>query len=274
MEIVSLLEKVPAVVWSAILASALTLAGVMLSNRSNTKRLLTQLEHDAGQKAKDRMATLHRDVYLKLAEEMARASSFVGKISQVDPVKENVAEGLSELFAVGAKAQLIAEAGTSRLITELTTGYGEMVIRLLGAVTPVHDFNMDIRIASQHIEKSLAEANRAIDEMRQMNESGRLEADRFEALQRSIDHSMAMADDFSARRDEYWKGQISANKSFVLAMLGEMRKIGPLQARAMAALRRELGLSSDEDDCEKQVDEDWQRMDALLRATIDKIDEN
>lgn len=273
MELLSLLSRVPAVIWSALLASALTLTGVMLSNRSNTRRLLTQLEYDATQKAKDRMATLHREVYLKLAEEMARASSFLGKISQLDPVKENIADGLAELFAVGAKAQLIAQPETSQLVTELTGRYGEIVMRLLGAVSPVHDFSTKIRIASEHIEKNHAEANRALAEMRQMNESGNPDPSRFQALHRSIDGSMKMADHFSTQRDEFWIGHMAANRDFNIALLEQMRTVGPLQAKTMAALRTELGLPSEAGDYQARIDENWQRMDALLKETMSKIAE-
>lgn len=271
MEIFSLLERVPAIIWSALLASGLTLTGVMLSNRSNTKRLLTQLEHDATQKAKDRMATLHREVYLRLAEEMARASSFLGKISQLDPANENIADGLAELFAAGAKAQLIAQPETSRLITELTARYGEMVMRLLGAVSPVHDFSIRIRISTEHLERAQSEVNRALSEMREMNESGNPNAARFEALQRSIEHSMQMVDDFAAQRDGFWSGHIAANREFNIALLEQMRNVGPLQAQTMAALRSELGLSSEAGEYQARIDENWQRMDALLKETMDKI---
>ena len=243
----------------------------MLSNRSNTKRLIKQLEHDASQKSKDRMATLHRDVYLKLAEEMARSGSFLGRLSQLDPTKENIADGLSELFSVGAKAQLIAQPDTSRLVTELTAQYGEMVMRLLGAVSPVHDFSIKIRLASEHLEKSQVEANRALAEMRQMNESGNPDPARFHALQRSIDSSMQQADSYAKQRDTFWQGHIAASRDFNLAMLEEMRKVGPLQARTMAALRNELGLQSDAGDYERQIDENWQRMDAQLRQAMERI---
>ena len=271
MEFLTLLERVPAVIWSALLASGLTLTGVMLSNRSNTKRLLTQLEHDATQKAKDRMATLHREVYLRLAEEMARASNFLGKIAQLDPAKENIADGLAELFAAGAKAQLIAQPATSRLIAELTARYGEMVMRLLGAVSPVHDFNIKIRIATEHLEKNQQEANRALAEMREMNESGNPDPARFAALQRSIEHAMSMVDDLAAQRDGFWSGHMAAHRNFNVALLEQMRNIGPLQAETMAALRSELGLPSDASEYQARIDENWQRMDSLLKETMSKI---
>src|SRR3546814_14894570 len=45
MQIPCLLTQIPNVVWAALLASGLTLLGVMLSNWSNTKRLIKQLPH-------------------------------------------------------------------------------------------------------------------------------------------------------------------------------------------------------------------------------------
>lgn len=271
LELLAYLERVPAIIWSALLASALTLTGVMLSNRSNTKRLITQLEHDASQKTKDRMATLHREVYLKLAEEMARASSFLGRLSQIDPAKENIASGLSELFAVGAKAQLIAQPETSKLVAELTAQYGEVVMRLLGEISPIQRLNTKIRSTSELLEHSHAEANRALAEMKRINESGISDPVRIDALSRSIDNSMQAADRLSDEREQHWDAHEEALRNFNIALLDQLHTIGPLQARVMTAIRAELGLGSGGIDPQKAVDESWRRMDALLRETMGRI---
>ena len=60
--IYSLIATVPAVVWSGVIAAVLTLSGVFSSNWSNTYHLKLQLEHDSNEKAKERKATLRRDV--------------------------------------------------------------------------------------------------------------------------------------------------------------------------------------------------------------------
>ena len=58
--LLSFLSSIPAVVWSGLIASFLTLGGVLISNRSNTNRLLLQLQHDATEKTKERTAALRR----------------------------------------------------------------------------------------------------------------------------------------------------------------------------------------------------------------------
>src|SRR3546814_17485477 len=119
MQIPCLLTQIPNVVWAALLASGLTLLGVMLSNWSNTKRLIKQLSHDSNEKERDRINALRKDVYLRAAEEAAKVSSYLGKIPQLDQSKENIADGLSEFFGVAAKLQLVSQPETSNLAGEL-----------------------------------------------------------------------------------------------------------------------------------------------------------
>jgi len=245
----------------------------MLSNRSNTKRLRTQLDHDADQKARDRMAVLHREVYLNLAEAMARAANYLGKAARIDPAKENFADGFADFFAASAKAQLIAQPQTARLLTELTARYGEMVMRLVGAAMPVHDANINVRLATEQIDNYRADANRSLQELRQLGESGVPDAARFQALQLSIDQHMKMADKVCASRDAYWKEQAAAHRQFQTAMFAEMRDLGPIQSKTMAALRKELGLLSEIGDYEKSSLENWKRIDTQLGALMGKLDE-
>ena len=61
------IESVPDVVWAAVIASIITLSGVIAANISNTNRLKLQLGHDSREKEKDRKMTLRREVYLQAA---------------------------------------------------------------------------------------------------------------------------------------------------------------------------------------------------------------
>src|SRR3546814_435004 len=147
-------------------------------NWSNTKRLIKQLSHDSNEKERDRINALRKDVYLRAAEEAAKVSSYLGKIPQLDPSKENIADGLSEFFGVAAKLQLVSQPETSNLAGELVTRYGEILMILLARASPVHDLNTDIRIASDFYDRNQAEVARALAEMTQLNESGEKNQDR------------------------------------------------------------------------------------------------
>ena len=130
-EVVEWLRSIPDVIWSGVVASIITLTGVFISNSSNTRRLRLQLHHDAVERQKERVNALRRDVYLKAAEEISRANSYLASLTQLDVTKSNVADGLKEFFAISAKLQLVAEPKTALLVNDLTAAYGELDI--LGA---------------------------------------------------------------------------------------------------------------------------------------------
>lgn len=266
------LTKIPDVVWSGLLAAALTLAGVMLSNRSNTKRLIRQLSHDSQEKNKDRINALRKDVYLKAAEETAKVNGYLGKIPQIDPTKENIAEGLSEFFAVAAKLQLVSQPETSQLAGELVTRYGEILLVLLAKASPIHDLNTDIRIAGEFYDRNQAEATRALAEMTQLNESGRPDPSRFDALQRTFDHAQKAANDYSEDRSEAYAKHGVAMRDYTIALINEMRSVGTLQVRLAAAIRGELSLTTDLAEYEARLQANFERMDKAMQDLLAKLE--
>lgn len=274
MSVLELLRNVPAVVWSAGLASLLTLLGVMASNASNTRRLIRQLNHDAEQKRNDRMATLHRDVYLQAAEEVAKAGSYLGKLSQIDPTETNLADGLSGLFAASAKVQLIAQPEASNLVGQLAGRYGELLIRLLQHVMPVHDLNSKIRLTSDDLKSHQLEAQRVLNEMRQANEAGTMTSTKWAALEGTFEFTQEWIDTRSKERDELWAKHFEANKQFHITLFSEMRELFPAQLRAMAALRSELGLETDMEGQLQRIQYDSERMDQQIRAMLEHLSES
>ena len=52
--ILDAIKLVPNVIWAAIIASLLTLIGVVLTNIDNNRRLIKQLEHEGAQRDKER----------------------------------------------------------------------------------------------------------------------------------------------------------------------------------------------------------------------------
>lgn len=135
--LINFIQSIPDVVWSAVIASILTLSGVLISNWSNTNRLKLQLRHDAAQKTTERTAALRRDVYLQAAEELTRANSYLASLPQADLTKTNAAEGLQGFFAAAAKLQLVAEPKTALLVDQIVAEYGELLLRVFAATIPL-----------------------------------------------------------------------------------------------------------------------------------------
>lgn len=273
MQIPCLLTQIPNVVWAALLASGLTLLGVMLSNWSNTKRLIKQLSHDSNEKERDRINALRKDVYLRAAEEAAKVNSYLGKIPQLDPSKENIADGLSEFFGVAAKLQLVSQPETSNLAGELVTRYGEILMILLAKASPVHDLNTDIRIASDFYDRNQAEVTRALAEMTQLNESGEKNPARFAALERSLKNAQEAADHFHTERSKAYAQHASAMREYMITLFQEVRSVARLQMQLSAAIRGELNLTTDMAAYETRLQENFERMDNAVQGLLAHLEE-
>src|ERR1051325_8996126 len=120
----------PPVIWStvsgligAVIALIGALGGVALSNVSHSKRLRIQLQHDAAENAKERKAQLRRDVYLVAVEEIAKVTSHLGSLAQVDVTTTNPADALKGFQGATAKLVLVAEPKTALLVSDLASKY-------------------------------------------------------------------------------------------------------------------------------------------------------
>lgn len=242
--LIDLLSLVPSVVWSGLIASIVTLGGVMISNASNTKRLLKQLEHDADQKERDRLNNLRKEVYLKAAEETAKVGGFFARIPSIDPVTQNIGDGLSEFQSASAKLQLVAQPEAVALARELNVKYGEILLQLLKESTPIHHINIQIKISDSFFEKNQTEASRIIAEMKQINESGKNNSEKFIALKNSLDESQSLADHFSKKRAELYRLHETSLKSYTTELMEQIKLVVPLQDALMVAIRKELDLVS------------------------------
>ncbi len=273
MQIPCSLTQIPDAVWAALLASGLTLLGVMLSNWSNTKRLTKQLSHDSSEKEKDRINALRKDVYLRAAEEAAKVSGYLGKIPQLDPSKENIADSLSEFFGVAAKLQLVSQPETSNLAGELVTRYGEILMMLLAKASPVHNLNADIRIASESYDRNQAEVVRALAEMTQLNESREKNPVRFAALEQSFKNAQEAANHFNTERSQAYAKHAEAMREYMIALFQELRSVARLQMQLSAAIRGELNLTTDMAAYEIRLQNNFERMDRAVQGLLVHLEE-
>jgi hypothetical protein len=247
MTISDLVLKIPDVVWSGIIASVLTLSGVLLSNRSNTNRLLLQLHHDATEKDKQRKADLRREVYLKAAEELVKASAHLGSIPQIDLAKTNAADGLQGLFAALAKFQLVSEVHTSALASQLSGKYAELLFRLTARSIPIQELRTDIEIVSDHYNRTQTEIQRVLAAMTKENESGKPDQSVFEALSKSFEFQQEKSAQLASERNELWRQRNAEHLKFSRSLVPETKEIARISVLVMVAIRNELGVGGDPD---------------------------
>lgn len=250
--ILEAIKSIPNIVWSGLLASLITLAGVFLSNHGNTKRLKEQLEHDAKEKSKDRITSLRREVYLKYVEDIAFAFGNLSKLQSIDPTKENAGDLLTNYLSSSAKIGLIAPPETSKLASDLTSILVDLFNKLLIKSTAIHDLNLEIKLLTEAYEGEVLESKRLLSEIKAMTESGKIDQIRFQVLNSALNSSNDEAKKYAAERDTAYKNRNLLNKEYGLYLIREMEAIPPVQIKLSASLRSEIGLETDIEGANRQ----------------------
>ncbi|MFZ3084615.1 hypothetical protein [Rhodoferax ferrireducens] len=266
--LIAFLQSIPDVIWSGVIASILTLSGVLISNRSNTNRLKLQLQHDATETAKERTSTLRREVYLRTAEELVKTNAHLASLPQLDVTKTNLADGLQGFASAAARLQLVAEPKTALLVSQLASEYGELVFKLMAHLIPASKSKTDIRIADDLYTKAQAEVTRLLSEMAKLNESGKPDPQVFQALDMSFKFQQSQAKSYADERNAAWASFNRHNLVFQRYLLAQLRDIGSKQIPVMIEIRRDLGLTGDLDEIEAHMQRQWLRMESHLDALI------
>jgi hypothetical protein len=248
------LKSIPDVIWSGVIASLLTLGGVLLSNRDNTRRLLIQLQHDADQKAKDRINVMRRDTYLDTVEQLTKVNSYLAGLPQRDVSKENVADGLQAFFTSVAKLQLVAEPQTALLVLKFQADYGELIFDLMRHLIPTIEAKTDIQINDDHYQKTQREISRILSEMSRQNESGKPNSDVFGVLQKSFDFQQSLSSKYAEDRSQARQRFNASSITFQRFLLKRMRELYPKQVPVLMAIRRDLGLTDELADFQKEME--------------------
>lgn len=237
--------SIPTIVWSGIVASFISLGGVILANRSSLERLKEQFRHDASEKHRDRISQLRRDVYLELTTQMTYALGHLGSLAERDPTNGELAGPLQSAMAQLARAQLVGTRETAALAAELSTLCGEALFNLIAAAKPMHELKIDIKICSNMYDQEYAQAKRVIAEMTQLNESGAPDQVKMAALQRSFENYQTNYTRYSDERNTAWSSYNHIQRGFIQAIFQELERISPIQIKLICAIRTEVGLDTD-----------------------------
>jgi hypothetical protein len=265
------LEAIPKEFLFALLGALLPLIGVLISDRSNSKRLKIQLQHDASEKTKERTMELRRDVYLRAAEELVKANQHLGNLPQLDLAKSNVADDLQGFYASVARLQLVAEPNTGLLVSKLIADYNHLFIDLAEQLLPLSDAKSDIEQADRFYETAQTEVNRILGEMRKLNESGRSDPVFFDALNRSFEYENAKCIKYAEERSSAWKRARTARIAAQTFLLGRLKKLSPLSMSLMVEMRKDLGLNGDLSELHRQADENLELMHQRIEGLIAKL---
>lgn len=271
MSFIEFLSSIPAIIGSAIIASCITLLGVIVSNRSNTHRLIQQLAHDSDEKSKERISLLRRDVYMKAVEEMVRAGAYLGAIPQIDPTKTNAGEGLTNFFAAVSKIQLIAESKTASIASDFTAKFATAHFALLAEAAPIQELNSKIQRLDEYYSIHQSEVSRIESELKELNESGQFKEHRNKELRLSLEASLEALRKYAESRNQAAAQHVTLSKLYTMKIMHEMRDVTDVQTSLKAALRRELNLDQDSPDVLERSAEHRRRVNNAAQSFLEDL---
>ncbi|MFJ9993160.1 hypothetical protein ACIQSO_20795 [Pseudomonas putida] len=268
-----LILAIPNVVWSGIVASVLTLTGVLLSNKSNTSRLKLQLKHDSEERQKERISSLRRETYLRVAEDMTKAIGQLGGLPQHDFSQSATPTAFNDLMGSSAKLQLIAEPATAAAVSKLAGAYTELHFKLLEKITPMQDLRIEMNINDNLYNDTIQEVKRISLEISRLIESSNATEQNMEALSNSLNFYSQQANEFSEKRDSAWEEFNKLHIAFSRSLYTEIQTVLCLQNQATFEIRKDLGLSEAGSEFNEQISTQSTNVDNALKKFIDHLEQ-
>lgn len=240
------IKIIPDVVWAAVLASLLTLEGVLLTNRGNNNRLLEQLRHDKDQRDREREMGLRRDVYLKAAESVSKAMSAIARTSNLDITEDELGNDLSESSASFSKIHIIGKYKTVQAVSQFSSELAAVYLLLLTKRVPLLKKKNKISIIDGLIEKSSREREKIIEMMKEQNLQGPAEKRVFDLLNNNFEFEGKRLDDWFVQRDSLNKELLSDRIDFLRECASVYANLSKLLVPVMVTIREELDMTIDE----------------------------
>lgn len=262
------IRSVPDVVWSGLLASGLTLGGVLISNRSNKSRLEMQLNHDSTIKSQERTASLRRDVYLDAAKKMPKALS-----SLIEPSDRDesfiVSPSLSDFFSVAAQIQLVAEPVTASLVSELVSKYNDLLMRSAFSRAVLGKAISDRNGWEKKYERSVSESERVLLELNKLKEVPPADSKIIDAVLGSYERYFAEAEEARLELDGAETRVRIERLRLLKSLLPNVKEIAEFQVSVLVGIRKDLGLTSNVELLELQAKKELM----VMENAINYLDE-
>ena len=268
---IALIRTIPDVVWAAVIASLLTICGVLVTNRGNRRALKEQLLHDAQQRDRERNMELRRDVYLEATEAITTNHMVLMRLTNLEIPDSELGQQFSESAAAISKVSVIGSADTVRAVSELSTELGVRYLQLTAKRLPLIDRKDDIDILNEFIQKSSLEQDRLIELMKEMNLQGNPDERRLAAITRNFEFQQEQSEKYAVERDQLEQENRKELVQFTRDCVQASKDVGKYIVPAVRTVRKEMDLPFEEEEYRATLERSWKTTERSLSDFIDKI---
>lgn len=271
MELLALLEKIPATFWGVVIGSFFSLGGVVLANRASDRRLQAQLDHDRQLKTRERDLSLRKDVYLAAAEAVTAGFNAVARLADLNIPYEKLTEQYQNKASSIAKVSVIAKEETVKAFERFTNELGGTFLRLSVKRYPLTAQQQKIAILRDQLKHFESERDRMVELMEQHNLDGPVDQRRWDQIQKKFDFEQDRIKKTLEEITTLGKELYSRQLEYTRECVSESMNLRKLLVPALIAVRRELELPIDEASYLRIVEESAVRQEANLREFLENV---
>jgi len=246
--------KIPDAVWAAIIASLLTLGGVLLTNRENNKRFIAQLAHEADIRKTERLMELRTDVYLPAIESVSNTYLTLAKMSDLDLSDKAISEVFSKSSASISKINIVGTIGTVKALTALSLTLSETYLQLVAKRKPLIERKNDIENIYKLYNDSSKEKDRLLELVKEFNLQGSTDKKRWEAINNRYDFESQQTDKYNKELEELEDTNDKELKEYAMKCYLSLKEVGQPITVAISAIRKEMEIPFDSDEYQVIMD--------------------
>ncbi|CAI0854991.1 hypothetical protein [Serratia fonticola] len=264
MAVTTLIPHIPDIITSASLASILTLIGVAISNKGNTKRALLQLEHDRIEKSKERELNLKRESYLSFSEKYISAQTAISSMPMTVTALTEEKNNFTSLTILLNKMILLSEENTAIKIAVL---YKLMTCFFMDACVKyaaIASIKSMIEINTGFSRKYEKEIERVLASMVAYNENKNKGDVSYPSLNKSFEFNSEQKNNFDSENMKLWVEHNKLLAEFNEFTVTEASKIDDLYNEITIEIRAELGFKVNHEKLKEQLVNN--RTDLMLRV--------
>lgn len=246
---------VPAVIWSGVIASFITLGGVYLTSKNSSANLRIQLTHDSNEKSRERSFKLRQDIYMLVASELTSAQRHLSNIPRMNLLEENLSDGTAKFFSAAAQCQLVSSPETALLMLRFMHGFGKLQMRALSSTNEMIEASIAENVASEYVEKGKLEVNKLTSKIAELHQESEGNTSKSKILDYQLEfHTKELG--------KSWDKQIEAlnNKAihsriYSKNLLDDLVALSSDQIDVLVSMRSDLGFDSDIEEYRKLLRE-------------------
>lgn len=179
-----LIDSVPDVIWSGIIASLLTFIGVLWTNKGAEKRQILLLKFEKEKFQSQQKLALKKEVFIGVSSHFSICLNGVVKLANLDFSHKHIEEELTSKSYFVANSYLVAKDDSLEKILEFSTEIAEVFPKLIPERIVLLDYKEAVSIYKNGIDNANKEKNRIVSIMKEFNLQGRNDKAVFDYLER------------------------------------------------------------------------------------------